>query len=36
MKKILLLAILFSLNANSQVFKKIFKYSTLYGSYDQK
>ena len=26
---------MFSLNANAQFFKKVFKYSTVYGSYDQ-
>ena len=26
---------IFSLNANAQFFKKVFKYSTVYGSYDQ-
>ena len=35
MKKILLLAILFSLNTNAQFLKDIFKYSTLYASYYQ-
>ena len=35
MKKLLLLIMLFSLNANAQFFKKVFKYSTVYGSYDQ-
>ena len=35
MKKLLLLIMMFSLNANAQFFKKVFKYSTVYGSYDQ-
>ena len=35
MKNILLLVMLFSLNANAQFFKKVFKYSTVYASYDQ-
>ena len=35
MKNLLLLIMIFSLNANAQFFKKVFKYSTVYGSYDQ-
>ena len=35
MKKLLILVMLFSFNANAQFLKDIFKYSTLYASYDQ-
>lgn len=35
MKNLLLLIMMFSLNANAQFLKDIFKYSTLYASYDQ-
>ena len=35
MKKLLLLVMLFSFNAEAQFLKDIFKYSTLYASYDQ-
>jgi len=35
MRKLLLLIILFSFNAEAQFLKDIFKYSTLYASYDQ-
>ena len=35
MKKLLILVMLFSFNAEAQFLKDIFKYSTLYASYDQ-
>ena len=35
MKNLLLLIMMISLNANAQFLKDIFKYSTLYASYDQ-